>query len=268
MVGVRLEMDTHIILGLTSHVKNFTKCIYRTGLEIDDLVFSPLACAEAMLTSRQKELGVGLIVMGGATTSIVVYEQGEILHSAVIPIGSEHITADIAIGLRLGLETAERIKREYGTLFLKELNKKMEIDLAEIDPIEHGTVSHKYIGEIIEARVDEIFDKVETELKRIGRSGLLPAGVLITGGGSKLPGIVEFAKKRLKLPANYASIRGVIADDSNILVDQSFSTAISLAQWGLALSHQRARDRGMFGGMNAPADLQDRVKKWLKSLLP
>ncbi len=268
MIGVRLEVDTHIIQGLSSHVKNFTKCIYRTGLEIDDLVFSILAAAEAVLTSRQKELGAVLVNIGGSTTSLVVYEQGDVIHSAVIPIGSEHITADIAIGMRLGLDIAERIKIEYGTLFLKDLSKKSEIDLAELDSVEQGMVSQKYIGEIIEARVEEIFDKVEYELKKIGRNGLLPAGVVLTGGGSKLPGVIEFAKRRLKLPACHASVRHMVEGDTDIASDQSFITAVGLAYWGLNLYQQRSKSGSMFSGMHAPADLQDRVKKWLKSLLP
>ena len=268
MLGVRLEMDTHIVLGLSSFVKTFTKCVYRTGLEIEDLVFSPLAAAETLLTSRQKELGVALVIIGGSSTCIVIYEQGELLHTAVIPIGSEHITADIAIGLRLGLETAEKIKLHYGTLFTREVNKKSEIDLAEIDPVEHGTVSHKYISEIIEARVEEILDKIELELKKVGRNGVLPAGVVLTGGGSRLPGILEFAKKRLKLPASITVPRNVVADDPHILDNQEFTTAIGLAQWGFDLSLQRSQGGGMFGAMHASGDLQDRVKKWLKSLLP
>lgn len=266
MTGTRLEIDTLIIQAFTSEIRNFTKCIYRSGLEIEDLVFSILATAESTLTTRQKELGVLLVNIGKSITSCIVYEGGDILHAAVLPVGSDHITQDIAIGLKVSPETAEKIKIDYATLYAKEIDKKSEIDLSLVDPSEEGIVTIKYISQIIEARVEEIFDKVDDELKKIGKSGILPAGCVLTGGGSKLAGIVDCAKKSLKLPASYAQIKNVVNPMDTVL-DQSFTTAIGLSSWGLSFQQQRGRGGFLFH-LDDTANIQSRVKKWFSSLLP
>ncbi len=267
MTGTRLEVDTVIIQGFASEIRNVTKGIYRTGLEIEDLVFSILATAEAVLTNKQKELGVLLVNIGGATTSLVVYEEGEILHAAVLPVGSDHITSDIAIGLRVSPDAAEKIKLEYGTLQTKDLNKKMEIDLSLIDQNEQGIVSMKYISQIIEARVEEIFDKIDSELKKIGKDGVLPAGVILTGGGSKLAGMVDLSKKRLKLPSSRAVIRNLLNPIEKVF-DQSYTTAVGLAFWGLSYHQHKSRNTHFLFNSDASIDVRSRVKKWFKALLP
>ncbi len=267
MTGTRLEVDTLIIQAFTSEIRTFTKCIYRTGLEIEDLVFSILATAESTLTPRQKELGVVLINIGKSITGIVVYEGGEILHTAVLPVGSDYITQDIAIGLKISPETAEKIKLDYAALNMKEVDKKAEIDLSEIDPIEEGRVTIKYINQIVEARVEEIFDKVEEELKKIGKSGILPAGCIVTGGGSKLHGIVDMAKRRLKLPAAFASVKNII-NPMERTFDQTYTTAIGLALWGLSFLQQKNRAPHFLMNIEDSLDIKGRVKKWFSSLLP
>lgn len=204
MTGIRLEVDAQIIQGLSSQIKNLTKCVYRTGLDIDDLVLSILASSEAVLTNRQRDLGVVLINIGAATTSVIVFEEGDVVHSTVIPIGSDHITSDIAIGLRISIDTAEEIKLQFGSALPNDIAKKEEINIGEFDSTigeDEAVVSKKYIAEIIEARVEEIFAKVDSELKKVDRSGSLPAGVVLIGGGSKLPGMIEVAKRKLRLPA-------------------------------------------------------------------
>lgn len=266
MTGTRLEFDTLIIQAFTSEIRNFTKCIYRTGLEIEDLVFSILAAAECTLTPRQKDIGAVLVNIGKSITSIVVYEGGDILHTRVIPIGSDHITQDIALGLKVAPDTAEKIKLDYATLSPKEADKKSEIDLSLIDPAEEGMVTLKYVSQIIEARVEEIFDTVDEELKRVGKSGILPAGCVLTGGGSKLAGMTDMAKKCLKLPASIASARNVVNPLEKVL-DQSFTTAIGLASWGLSYYQQKGKGNFIFN-LEDSADIQGRVKKWFKALLP
>ncbi|MBI2483702.1 cell division protein FtsA [Candidatus Uhrbacteria bacterium] len=267
MTGSRLEVDALVIQGFAAEIRNFTKCIYRTNLEIEDLVFSILATAEAVLTNKQKELGVVLINIGASTTSLIVYEEGEVLHTAVIPMGSDHITSDIAIGLRISIELAEKIKLEYGDLIVRETPKKGEIHLSEFDAMEQGSVSAKYVHQIIEARVEEIFDKIEHELKKIGRSGILPGGAILTGGGSKLGGIVEIAKKRLKLPVAYAMLKNVVNVIDRVH-DQTFVTAMSIAHWGLFMHQQRNRGNRSFISLEHSFDIRSRVKKLFKSLLP
>ena len=158
MTGVRLEVETLIIQGLSSQIKNLTKAIFRTGLDIEDLVLSPLASAEAVIGSKQKELGAALVNIGASTTSLAVFEEGELLHTAVIPIGSEHITADVAIGLRCPINLADRIKIEYGVANTKNIIRKDEIDISEIAKEEDA--------ESIVAAMDTAFQQLEASIAR------------------------------------------------------------------------------------------------------
>ena len=236
MVGVRLEVETLIIQGLSSQIKNLTKAIFRTGLEIEDLVLSPLAAAEAVIGPKQKELGSALINIGAATTSLAVFEEGELLHTAVIPIGSEHITADVAIGLRCPINLAEKIKIEYGSAKTDKFGKKDEADISQLiveenSPEENKIISRKYLSEIIEARVEEIFSKVDTELKSIDRSGMLPGGVYLIGGGTRLSDIVEVAKKELRLPACLGA-NNIVATVIDKVNETEFLNAVGLVVWG------------------------------------
>jgi cell division protein FtsA len=245
MIGVRLEVETLIIQGLTSQINNLTKAIFRTGLEIEDLVLSPLAAAEAVIGSKQKDLGSALINIGASTTSLSVYEEGEVLHTAVIAIGSEHITSDIAIGLRCPLNLAERIKIELGNANSEKFNRKDEVDISalaeeENAPNEGRMVSKKYIAEIIEARVEEIFEKIDSELKKIDRSGMLPGGIFLVGGGSKLADIADIAKKQLRLPAVLGSNKNIpsIIDKVN---DLQYLSALGLVAWGAKYGENSSR---------------------------
>jgi cell division protein FtsA len=201
MTGIRLEVETIIIHGALPFLKNLNKAILQTGLEVDQLVLNPLAAGTAVLNKRQKELGVALIDLGAGTTSLAVYEENNLLHTAIIPVGSMHITNDIAIGLRCTIETAEKIKLMYGSAGVDQIDKHQVIDMSKIDPEEQERVSRLDVVEIMEARLEEIFDLVNRELKKIGRDGKLPAGIVLTGGGSELPGITEFAKRRNRGPA-------------------------------------------------------------------
>lgn len=231
MTGIRLEVNAQMIYGVTSHIKNVTKAVYRTGIDIDDLVLSILATGDAVTTSRQRELGVAVVNIGGSTTSIVVYEAGDIVHTAVLPLGSEHITNDLAIGLRSSIDIAERVKLEYGTCIAKGIPKREKIDMAALGAGDAEHASLQYTAEIIGARVEEILEKVDEELDRVGRSGRLPAGVVFTGGGAKIDGLVPFAKNALGLPARLGEplfISGVAQKGS----DLSFASAIGLVKWG------------------------------------
>lgn len=264
MTGVRLEVDTQIIQGLSAQIKNLTKAVYRTGLDIDDLVLSILATAEAVVTERQKELGVAVLNMGGATTSLVIFEEGDILDIAVLSIGSEHVTSDVAIGLRTSIDVAEKLKLDYGSALPKDIGKKEELDLFDLGEAEHEVISRKYACEIIEARAEEILMKVDEIFKKLGRSGMLPAGVVLTGGGSKLPGLVELAKRKLRLPAalGYPLNLTSVTDKIN---DLSFAAAIGLVRWG-AMSSQSGSGKlenliSRFGSMG-------KVTKWMKSMMP
>ncbi len=271
MTGIRLEVDTHIILGSTAQIKNLTKAIYRTGLEIDDLVLSILAAGEAVLTTRQKELGVAVVNLGGSTTSLAVFEEGDILRIATIPIGSEHITNDIAIGLRTSVDIAEKVKVEYGECLSENVSKTETVDLFNLGAPDHEMVKKRYVSEIMEARVEEIMKKIDAELAKVQRSGLLPAGVVFTGAGSKLPGIVDVAKKYLRLPASlgYSLNFSSVTEKVN---DLGFSTAIGLVRWGANMaSVGRAAgrsDSGVMAGIKKAGAMQGTVRRWIKALIP
>ncbi|MFH2063120.1 MAG: cell division protein FtsA [bacterium] len=232
MSGIRLEVSTQIIQGLSSHIKNLTKCIYRTGVNIEKLVLGPLAAAEAVLTSRQKELGVAVVNIGGSSTGLAVFEHGDLLHIGTVPLGSDHVTADIAIGLRTSIDVAERVKLQYVSAMPKTYGKNDRIDLKELGVQDSEEISLRFVSQIAEARCEELMEKVDKELKNAGRSGMLPAGVVLTGGGAKLPGLVELAKDKLRLPVSLGYPVGMtsITDRVN---DLSFSTAIGLVQWGI-----------------------------------
>lgn len=269
MTGIRLEVDAQIILGASAQIKNITKAIYRSGLEIEDLVLSILATSEAALTNRQKDLGVAIVDLGSSTTSLAVYEEGEILHSTILPIGSEHITNDIAIGLRTSIEVAERVKIEYGDCFANTVSKKEEIDLYELGASSHEVVKRKYLSEIIEARVEEIMQKIDNEFRKVQRSGMLPSGVVFTGGGAKLPGLVESAKKYLRLPATLGYPMNFISATDKIN-DLSFVNAVGLVKWGTLMtqSGHSAKSIGVFSGIKKVSGSAAALKDWFKALLP
>lgn len=269
MTGVRLEVDTQIILGSSSQIKNLTKAVYRAGLDIEDLVLSILAATETVVTKRQKDLGVMVVNFGGSTTSLAVFEEGELLHTAILPIGSEHITNDIAIGLRTSVDIAERVKLEHGECKPDLISKKDEINLFDLGASEPEIVKKKYLGEIISARVEEILQKVDDELRKIQRSGLLPAGVVFTGAGAKLPGLVDLAKKVLRLPANLGYPLNVVSVTDKVN-DLGFGTAVGLVKWGSAMQSSGARQGGtrLSAGFSGVGKAIDSLKRVFKSLIP
>ena len=264
MTGVRLEVEAQIIEGQSSQIKNVTKCVYRTGVDIEDIVVGVLANAEAVVSKRQKDLGVAVVNIGSSTTSLLVCEEGDPLHVAILPVGSGHITNDIAIGLRTSIDIAERLKIDYGHALVEEVGKREEVNLADISN-EDGMINRRQLAEIIEARLEEIFDLVDKELKKIDRSGSLPAGIVLTGGGSKLPGLVAVAKKQFRLPASL----GYALDVSSSLEkvnDLSFTTAIGLARWSVAQLTIEPGSR--WPHLKSVHQVTSVVKKWLGALAP
>ncbi len=267
MTGIRLEVDTQIIQGLSAQIKNLTKCVYRTGLDINDLVLSILAAAESVLTNRQKELGVAVVNLGGATTSVAVFEEDNVLHTAVLPIGSQYITNDIAVGLRVSIDTAEKIKIQAGSCLPKEFKKQDEMAFSAVGGIEDGSFSKKEVAEIIEARVEEMMEKIDKELKKIGRSGMLPAGAVFTGGGAKLPGLIEVAKTGLRLPASLGYPQEFMSNLDKVS-DLSFTTVLGLIIWGSELEDKSRGKKISLSQFKSVGVVQEQLKKWLKSLLP
>lgn len=268
MTGIRLEVETIIVQGGVPFIRNLTKAIMQAGLEIEELVLAPAAAAEAVLSKRQRDLGVVLVDLGAGTTGLAVYEEGDLLHTHVLPVGQMHITNDVAIGLRCSIDTAEKVKLLFGHCDPKAVQKDEEINLAAIDPSEEGATTRGYVVDIIEARLEEIFDHVQAELKKIGRDGKLPAGVVLTGGGAKLPGVVDFAKKQLRLPVTLGTPQNL-----NTIIDRvsdpSFATACGLVLWGGKYSSSLSKGQlsGLVSGLMKNEGMQ-KIKKWFNSLLP
>jgi len=233
MQGVRLEAEALILCGFSPYLKNSTNTILNSGLQVNDLILSPLASARAVLGQREKELGVCVLDIGAGTTDMAVFEEGSLIHTAIFPVGSGHITNDIAICLKTDIDTAEKIKLEFGSCGVdskKGKEKKIKMGLNdESDGEEALFFSKKELNSIIEARVIEIFDLTNKELKNISKQGMLPAGVVLTGGGAKLPGIKELAKKYLKLPCRI----GVSKISYNFQEDPSLSALYGLILEGV-----------------------------------
>ncbi len=230
MTGVRLEVDALIIDGFAPAVKNLTKALEEADIDANNFVLNTLAASAAILDKRQRELGVLMIDIGAGTTGMAVFEEGNLAYTKILPIGSSHITNDLAVGLRTEIDVAERVKTEYGAAMAELAAKKEIINLSKIVEGAEGEFSRKHVAEIIEARLCEIFDLVQKELKKIGRAGLLPAGAVLCGGGAQMPGIAELAKRELKLPAKIGYPQGVGG-----LIDKvdspSYSTAVGLVLW-------------------------------------
>lgn len=266
MTGIRLEVDAHIVTGMTPAIKNLEKCVFQAGVDINDIIPNNLSSPEAILNKRQKELGVVVVDIGSGSTNVGVYEDGTILHSAVVPLGGENVTNDVAIGLKTSIETAEKIKIEYGTCLPEEIHDKEQIDLSLISNIDVQQVSRKTLAQIVQARYYEIFTLVKDELIKINRDGMLPAGVIITGSGSKIPGCVELARETLKLPIQIGfpqNFESVIEK----VDDPEFSTAIGLMVWG---SKFQGGDLGI--NLNL-SNIQigkavESMKSWFKNLMP
>lgn len=231
--GNRLEVSSIIVDAFSPHVKNVMKAVEVAGGEIGGVVFNPLAAARAALHKRQKELGIVLVEIGSGVTSMAVYEEGKLLGIQTFPIGAGNITNDIAVGLKIPVDAAEKIKLNYGYALSKEVGAKEAVEVSEFVPDRKGSISRRFISEIIESRLAEIFEFVNNELVLTGRAGRLAGGVVLTGGGAKLPGIAELARQELKLTSQigfpdsseWLEKRGV---SPNAVEDPEFVNALGL----------------------------------------
>lgn len=263
MHGVRLEVDTLIIECATPFLKNLFKCVDASGLRIEDYVFSPLATSSAFLTKRQKDLGVMLLDIGGGTASFIVFEEGVPIHAGVIPIGGNHITNDVAIGLKTHVDVAERIKVIHGLSLPETCGKRELIRLAEFLPENNGVYPRRELAEIIQARLRDIFELVQKELKKIDRKHLLPAGVVVVGGSAVIPGIVELTRRELGLPVEFGApqIKDEIIDPSAV---SSFASILGLLEW----ARLHGGSTSYASGIRTMGGAQGKFLKWLTSLLP
>ncbi|HLD96102.1 MAG TPA: cell division protein FtsA [Patescibacteria group bacterium] len=266
MSGVRMEVETNIISGATTVMRNLVKCVSQVGVEVEDLVFCGLASSEAVLSDTEKELGCTLVDIGGETTQVVVFTSGSPVYSSVLPIGGQNITNDLAVGLRVSLEDAERIKVKLSEGSLKPSGSDHEeADISELG-LEVQSVPLALVTNIVEARLSEIFSMVGLEIKNSGQQGNLPAGLVVTGGAVQTVGLKDLAKKVLRLPLRVGTPTGV----SGLIEEVStpaHATTIGLVIYGSEFEPREGISLPMIDTKKI-SQAFGRVIEWVKSFLP
>ncbi|MGI9057677.1 MAG: cell division protein FtsA [Ktedonobacteraceae bacterium] len=265
MSGFRLEVETHIITGAVSSIHNLIKCVHKARVEIEDLVLEPLASSEAVLVDGETDLGVALVDIGGGTTDIAVFSDGAIWQTVVLPIGGNLITSDIAIGLRLPFGVAEELKVTYGHCDPSTIADDDMIELAQFMPDCDDLVPRKLLAEIIQARVEELFEMVHEEIRKSGYDGLLPAGLVLTGGTAELPGIQSLAGQILDLPTRIGSPLG-LHGLSDSISRPAYATAVGLLQW--ALTHTSFLVEEDEQEESGASGFASRFGRWLRAFIP
>jgi cell division protein FtsA len=269
MHGYRLEVETHIITAASASVENLRQCVGASGVEVSQFVLNPLASAEVVLNDTERQMGVVVVDIGGGTTDLAIYIDGDVWHTAVLGVGGNHITSDIAHGLRLPMDQAEEIKLLHGHALQAEIGAQEFFNVHPFGEPQSVQINRQELALIIEARVEEIFAMVLQEIKRSGYDGLLPAGVVLTGGTAELPGIKSAATHVLGIPVRIAR-----PDNLSGMVDKldstAFSTAAGLLRWSTLMSEfipQTKPRRTSEVTLNSGQTLQ-RLRGILRRLLP
>lgn len=267
MHGYRLEVETHIITAAAASVENLRQCVAEAGVEVLQFVLNPLASAEVVLNDTERQMGVVVCDIGGGTTDLAIYIDGNIWHTMVLSVGGNHVTSDIAHGLRLPFEQAEELKKQHGYAQVADVRPDEYFSVRPFGEEQSIQVSRADLTTIIEARMEEIFVMVLQEIKRSGYDGLLPAGVVLTGGSSALPGLRNLASRVLGLPVRIAQPENMLG-----MVDKlnspAYSTSVGLTRWALLMNEylpagnsRRSSSKG--GGFD-----WENVKNFIKRLLP
>jgi cell division protein FtsA len=252
MSALRLEVEAHIVSASGTAVQNLSKCVMAAGVKIDELVVNGLASAEAVLSDTEKELGVAVADIGAGTIDLTLFADGSPFHTAVLPVGGNNVTNDIAIGVKTTLQVAEELKVRHGTCDLRGIEADEEIGVAVLGEDAGRTVLRLELCQVIEARMRETFELIRTELSRSGH-GMLPAGVILTGGGARLAGTAELGRDVLQMPVRIAGPSG-IGGLVDTIQDPAYATSVGLLRWGataLALGeparYESAPSLGVFG---------------------
>ncbi|HEY0880529.1 MAG TPA: cell division protein FtsA [Archangium sp.] len=262
MTGARLEAKVHIVTGAVASAQNIIKCANRAGLNVSDIVLQPLASSEAVLTEEEKELGVCLVDIGGGTTDIAIFQNGAIVHTAVIALGGHNLTNDIAVGLRTPVDHAERLKQKFGCALTALVDKSDMIEVPSVGGREPRAMGRQILSEILEPRVEEIFQLVHHEVERNGFSELLTSGVVITGGSTLLPGMTELAEEIMGVPVRRGVPRG-IGGLVDVVKSPVYATGVGLVVYGA-----RHQDRSMFRirEENVFKKVKRRMGEWLQEV--
>jgi cell division protein FtsA len=263
MCGVRLEAKVHIVTGAVSAAQNIVKCVRRCGLEVDDIILEQLASSIAVLTEDEKELGVCLVDIGGGTTDICVFTDGAIRHTAVIPIAGDQVTNDIAVALRTPMQHAEDIKKQYGCALTQLAHDDETIEVPSVGDRAPRTLARQTLAEVIEPRIEELYTLVAAELRRSGFEDLVGSGIVITGGSSKLQGMVELAEEvfhmpvRLGIPHNISGLTGVVENPM-------YATGVGLVQFGAMQREGSDFSKRKSGSTAGVQGVWDRMKSWFQ----
>jgi len=243
LMGYRLEVEAHIVTGAVNSIQNLIHCVQNNGIEVLDIVLQPLASSEAVLTEEERRMGVVLVDMGGGTTDMAIYAEGSAWETVVFPIGGNHITNDIAIGLRTPFATAEEIKIRYAHASPSVNNEKELIEIATFGDKSLRTISRAELCKVVVARAEEMFNFISQEIKRSGLDNLLAAGVVLTGGTASLGGIRDLAADALHVPVRIGSpqrLQGLVEAVSS----PAYATAVGLLLWGAQMQDSLGDDSG------------------------
>jgi len=254
MTGVRLEVEVHVVTGAITSVQNVVRSVNRAGLTVHDIVLEPLASAEAVLYPEEKELGVVLVDIGGGTTDVAFFRDGAIWHTAILPLGGDHVTNDIAVGLRTPVAEAEELKRRYGCALTALVSSEETVDVPSVGGRKPRQLSRQILSEIVQPRVEEIFTLVARELGKAGFQDAATAGVVVTGGTSIMEGVPELAEAVFDLPVR----RGVpetVGGLADVVKSPIYATGVGLALYGARARAQAAvaPPLGRDGGLVARA---------------
>ncbi len=258
MSGVRLESKVHIVTAAVTSAQNIVKCANRCGLNVNDIILQPLASADAVLTHEEKELGVALLDIGGGTSDLVVFSEGAVVHTSVITLGGNHITNDIAVGLRTPSAEAERIKQKYGCALASLVQKDETIEVPSVGGRKPRVLSRQILAEIIEPRVEEIFSLIQQEVIKSGFEDRMASGIVLTGGSVILEGMPELAEQVFNTPVRRGAPRG-IGGLVDVVKSPMYATGVGLVIWGsrmMASSRFKVRDANLY------AKVKDRMKEW------
>jgi cell division protein FtsA len=263
MSALRLEVETHIVTAPQTAVQNLMKCVAQAGVKIDELVVNALASAEAVANETERELGVAVADIGAGTIDLAMFNEGSPFHTGVLPVGGNFVTNDIAIGIKTSLPVAEELKIQHGTCDLKAIADDEEISVSVLGEDAGRTVSRLEVCQIIEARMRETLELLAGEMKSAG-AGMLPAGIILTGGGSQLTGLAELGREVLGMPVRVVAPSGVTGLTDSILTP-AYSTAIGLLQWGSTMLDEGESTRYE----SAPAaGLLGRLRDAIRSIFP
>lgn len=263
MAGVRLEAKIHIVTGAVTSAHNIVKCANRAGLDVNDIVLESLASGEAVLTDEEKELGTALVDLGGGTTDLAIFSSNNIRHTFVLALGGNNLTNDIAIGLRAPLAEAEKIKIKHGSCVVQNISSEETIEVPGMGGRKSKQISRQMLGEILEPRVEEIFELINREIYRAGMEDLIPSGIVITGGTALLNDVLEVAESIFNLPVRLGKPRG-IGGLVDVVNNPMYATGVGLVLYGARKQPAkkfRIRDRNIFNRVTS------RMRKWFEEIV-